>query len=165
MFDGLKNEFGAAVRAPEGARLAAKASVVKEDLEKLQSGYRFQRGGKLLHQSQWSLVLDLPQTAAPLVIKYPQQQYASDATLAAWLFEHQVDAAKAIQSLGRKEEDGFYGPSNLLVGFEYLANDRHQRRDAEPRKEAQKEGHPRHVERAHVRCAEIQELNPRGFAM
>ncbi|MGH7197126.1 MAG: hypothetical protein ACREH5_00055 [Candidatus Omnitrophota bacterium] len=113
---------------PAGARLAAKPSVVREDLEKIRSERNtFLRGGKILHQSDWSQVRYLPQTAAPLVIKYLLREHASDAKLATWLFEHQVDAAKAIHSLGREKEDGFYGPSNLLVGFEYLPKDPHQR--------------------------------------
>ena len=40
-------------------------------------------------------------------------------------------------------------PICALVRLELLAHDRHQRRDAEPREEAEEEGEPRHVERPH----------------
>ena len=46
-------------------------------------------------------------------------------------------------------------PADLILGeLQLVADDRHQRRDAEPGEEAQKEGDPRHVERPHVRRRE-----------
>jgi serine/threonine protein kinase len=117
----------------EGARLAERLIMSSEDLKKARSGHIYPRGGKLLHQSHWSRVLELPGASTELVIKQPQSPVALEERIARWIFDHEVRAAQAIRSLGIERADGFYGPSNLLAGFEYYPEDRHRRGVIMPR--------------------------------
>ena len=54
-------------------------------------------------------------------------------------------------------------PICVLGQPEFLADDDHQRGDAEPREEAEKERSPGHVERPHLRRAKIGEADSYGF--